>query len=56
LKSVGWGRLAYTRLFLAILFFFVTSMTGRTVKPIFTLYGSKDAVPLKAVPFAGLID
>ena len=36
--------------FLTVLYFFSILRPGRTVGPIFTLYGSNDAFPRKEVP------
>ena len=39
-----------------VLFFFSILCPGRTVGPIFTLYGSNDVFPRKEVPFGGYND
>ena len=55
----GWsGQIASLPLsfFLSSFFGFFAKDTGRTVRPIWTIEGSKCIVPLKEVPFGGLND
>jgi len=53
IRRRGWsGRIAS----LPLSFFFFAKAIGRTVRQIWINEGSKRVVPLKVVPFGGLID